>query len=182
MLGARAQGQLQAKALRAQVSGQRAVAIDPGVGAPDMLFGGAAVVHSEGVHIQRQVATGQQTEVDGFTCDLHAEHGGVDALSQFEPVAGVGVEALAQGGRRWHGAQVQRAGEEGVCALGLDGVKVVLAQAQQAQVALQDVAVGDARAHREGGVNQRVQVDALQILADEGQARLAAQVISQLLD
>ena len=58
----------------------------------------------------------------------------------------------------------------------------ILAQAQQAQVALQDVAVGDARAHREGGVNQRVQVDALQILADEGQARLAAQVISQLLD
>jgi len=31
---------------------------------------------------------------------------------------------------------VQRAGEEGVGALGFDGIKVVLAQAQQAEVAL----------------------------------------------
>jgi hypothetical protein len=182
VLGARAQGQLQAKALRAQVGRQRAVAIDPGVGATHMLFGGAAVVHRKGVHVQRQIAAGQQTEVDGLACDLHTEHGGVDALSQFEPVAGVGVQALAQGGRRRHRAQVQRAGKEGVCALGLDGIKVVLAQAQQAEVALQDVAVGDASAHWESGINEGVQVDALEVFADQGQTRLAAQVVGQLLD
>jgi hypothetical protein len=77
---------------------------------------------------------------------------------------------------------VQRAGEEGVGALGLDSVKVVLAQAQQAEVTLQDVAVDNARAHQEGRVNEGVQVDAFQILANESQARLVAQVVRQLLD
>ena len=147
-----------------------------------MLFGGAAVIHREGVHVQRQIAAGQQTEGYGNARDLHTQHGGVDALGQLEPVAGVGIKALAKGGRGRHGAQVQRAGEEGVGALGLDGVKVLLAQAQQAQLALQDVAVGDSRAHQEGRVHEGVEADTFEILVDECKARLAAQVIGQLLD
>jgi len=181
VLGARAQSQLQAKALCAQVGRQRAEAIDPGVGAAHVLFGGAAVGNSESIHVQRQLAAGQQTEVDGFAGVVHAQHGGIDALGQLEPVAGVGIEALAQGKRGRHGAQVQRAGEEGVGALGLNGVKVVLAQAQQAQIALQDVAVGDTRAHRESGINKGVEVDALEVFADECQARLAAQVVRSIV-
>ena len=77
VLRARAQGQLQAKALRAQVRGQWAVAIDPRIGAAHMLFGRATVVHGEGVYIQRHVPTGQHTEVNGFAADLRAQHGGV---------------------------------------------------------------------------------------------------------
>jgi hypothetical protein len=61
-----------------------------------MLFGGAAVVHREGIHIQRQVAAGQHTEVDGLACDRHTEYGGVDALGQFEPVAGVGEDGTVR--------------------------------------------------------------------------------------
>jgi hypothetical protein len=50
------------------------------------------------------------------------------------------------------------------------------------KVTLQDVAVGDARAHQKGRVNEGVEVDAFQVLADESQARLVAQVVRQLLD
>jgi hypothetical protein len=39
----------------------------------------------------------QETEVDRFARDLHAQHGGVDALDQIESVAGVGIQARAQG-------------------------------------------------------------------------------------
>ena len=75
-----------------------------------MLFGGAAVIHREGIHIQRQVAAGQPTEVDGLACDFHTEYGGVDALSQLKPLVGVGVlQALTQGGQRRHSARVKKA-------------------------------------------------------------------------
>lgn len=50
------------------------------------------------------------------------------------------VHALAQGGRRWHSAQTQGTGEEGIFALACDGLKQVLAQTQQTEAALQDVA------------------------------------------
>ena len=74
------------------------------------------------------------------------------------------------GGNRRHGAQVQRASEECVAALGLNGVKVVIAQVQQAQVALQYDAVGDARAHRESRVYKGVEFDALKVFADKCQS------------
>lgn len=98
-------------------------------------------------------------------------------------------QSLALASRRWRRVgedgtlrRCKCAGKEGVCALGFDGIEVVLAQAQQAEVALQNVAVGDARAHGEGGVHQGVQVDALEVFANQGQTRLAAQVLGQLLD
>jgi hypothetical protein len=136
----------------------------------------------EGIDIQRHVPTGQRTEVDGFAADLHAQYGGVDALSQVEPVLSMRIHALAQGGRRWHGTQTQCTGEEGILALAFDGIKVVLAQAQQTEVALQDVAVGDTAAYREARVHHGVEVDALQILANQCQTGLVAQVVGQLFD
>ena len=147
-----------------------------------MLFGRAAVVHGEGIHIQRHVPTGQHTEVNGLAGDLEAKHGGVDAVSQVKPGGGMRVHALAQGGRRGHSTQTQRTGEERVFALAFDGIEVVLAQAQQTEVAFEDVAVGNATAHREGRVDQAVDVDALQILANQCQTGLVAQVVGQLFE
>lgn len=66
------QHQRQTSALHTQVSRQGAVAIDVNVGAPHMLFDGAAVVRGEGAHVQRQIAAGQQTEVDGACPDQGA--------------------------------------------------------------------------------------------------------------
>ena len=182
VLCARAQGQLQAKALRAQVGRQWTVAVDPRIRATHMLFGGATVVHGEGVDVQRHIAAGQHTEVHRLAADFHAQHGGVDVIDQVKPRGRVRVHALAQGGRRWHGPQTQCAGEEGVFALAFDGIEVVLAQTQQAEVALEDVAVGHPRAHGEGRVHHGVEVDALQILPNQCQAGLVAQVVGQLFD
>jgi len=180
VLRAGAQGQLQAKALRAQAGCQWAVTIHPRIGAAHMLFDCPAVGKSEGVYIQRHVPTGQHTEVNGFACDLEPQHRGVDALSQIKSQGCMRIHALAQGGRRWHGAQVQSTSEEGIFALTFDGIKVVLAQSQQTKVALQDVAVGNTRADREGRIDQAV--DALEIFANQCQAGLVAQVVVQIFD
>lgn len=91
------------------------------------------------------------------------------------PCAGVG-------GRRGHSGQAQGSGEECVFALALDGIKIILANAQQAKVVLQDVAVGHPRAHRKGGINQAAEVDALQILANQCQTVLVAQVAGQFFE
>lgn len=85
VLCAGAQGQLQAKALRAQVGCQWAVAIHPRIGAAHMLFDCPSVGTSEGFHIQRHVPAGQHTEVNGFAADLHAQYGSVDPIGQVEP-------------------------------------------------------------------------------------------------
>jgi hypothetical protein len=48
--------------------------------------------------LEAQAGVGvQETEVDRFARDLHAQHCGVDALDQIESVAGVGIQARAQG-------------------------------------------------------------------------------------
>lgn len=75
------------------------------------------------------------------------------------------IHALAQGCRGRHGAQVQGTGEKGILALAFDRMKIVLAQTQQTEVTLQDVAVGNTPADRKGRINQAVDVDALEILA-----------------
>lgn len=182
VLGARAQGKLQAKALGAQVGHQRAVAVHSRIGAPHMLLGRAALVHGEGVDVQWHISTGQRPEVDGLALELEAQNRGVDVIDQVKPSWRVGVQALAQGGRRGHRSQAQGAGEESVLALAFDGIKIVLAQTQQAQVALEDVAIGDAAAHGVSGVDQGVEIDALEVLANQGQASVLAQVVGQLFD
>jgi hypothetical protein len=88
----------------------------------------------------------------------------------------------AQGGSRWRGPQVEGAGEEAILPLALDGLEIVFAQAQQREAALQDVAVGDAPAHRMGWVHEGFELDALEILANQGQAGLVAPLVGQLLD
>lgn len=82
-----------------------------------MFFGRAAVVHGEGVHIQRHVSAGQYAEVNGLAADLQTQGSGVDAVGQIHPSGCMRVYALAQGGRRGHGAQAQGTGKVGVLAL-----------------------------------------------------------------
>jgi hypothetical protein len=103
-------------------------------------------------------------------------------VDQREPRAALGIEALAKGGARGRLRQAQGAQREGARAQRLDGLEVALALAQQPQDASHDVAVGDARAHREGRVDQGIEVDALQILPDERQTGVRDQVVGQLLD
>jgi hypothetical protein len=78
-----------------------------------------------------------------------------------EPGCRVGVHALAQRGARWNICQPQSANKKGVGAKVLYRIKVVLAQAQQGKVGLEDVAVGNARANWKGRINQRVDFDEL---------------------
>ena len=58
----------------------------------------------------------------------------------------------------------------GVAPKVLDGVKVVLAQAQQGHVTFNDLAVGNARANWEGWIGQRIDIDTLEIFANEYQS------------
>ena len=72
--------------------------------------------------------------------------------------------------------------KERIFALIFYGIEIILAQAQQAEVALEYVTVGNARSDREGRVYQCVDVDALQTLANQCQPGLIAQVLGQLFD
>ena len=96
MLHARAQRELQAVTQAAQVHRQRAVAIDPGVGAPDQFLLRVAVVHRKGVQIHWRVAAGQRAKINGPAFDTAAKERLVDLRGQLKPVAGLGVQALAQ--------------------------------------------------------------------------------------
>jgi hypothetical protein len=42
----------------------------------------------------------QETEVDRFARDLHAQHGGVDALDQIESIVGARIQDAGAGWRR----------------------------------------------------------------------------------
>jgi hypothetical protein len=42
----------------------------------------------------------QETEVDRFARDLHAQHGGVDALDQIESIVGTRIQDARAGWRR----------------------------------------------------------------------------------
>jgi hypothetical protein len=89
--------------------------------------------------------------------------------NQTSPARG---HALAQRGAGRHGLESQRAHEKGIGAKAFNGVEIVLAQAQKAQVGAQNVAVGNARAHRKLGLNEGAEVDALEIVTDKGQTSL----------
>jgi len=111
-----------------------------------------------------------------------AQYGAVELIGQLAPLAAKGIEALAQGGARGHRTQTQGLVRKALGAKAFDGLEVVLAQGEQAQVALEDVAVGNPAAHRVLGVNQGRQVDALEQPPDQGQSALAAELVGQLLD
>ena len=72
--------------------------------------------------------------------------------------------------------------DEGVRVKVLDGVEVILSQTQQGQVAFENLAVGAARANREGWINRCTEMDALGIFVNEGQTGMRTQVVGQLFD
>ena len=95
----------------------------------------------------------------------------------------MGIHALAQRGARRHGTDAQRALEEGVTAKGFNGVEVVLALYQQAQVALEDVAVGDAaNADGKPPINPVADAKAFDVLPSQGQTSIRAEVVGQFFD
>jgi hypothetical protein len=125
---------------------------------------------------------GMCTEVHGLASNLQAQHRCVDAVGQIEPGGCMGIQTLAQGGRPGQGPQAQGTGEAIALVLAFDGIEVVLAHTEKAQAALQNVAVGDAAAHRDDGINERAEVDALEILSNACQPSLVAQVVGQLFE
>ena len=154
--------------MRTQVGRQRAVAVHPGVGAPNALLGRAPVVHRKGVHVQRQPAAGQYAVVRPLAAQQRLDHPG----HMLEHRAGLGVHALAQRRARRQQLDAQRLLEELVAprwpTIALDGVEVALALHQQPQVRPHDVGVAHARAHRQRRIElgplraQRLQVVAHQ--------------------
>lgn len=62
--------------------------------------------------------------------------------------------------------------EKGIGVKALDGVEIILAQAQQVQIGALNVAVGHARVRREFEVDEGAEVDAFEILTQKGQAGL----------
>ena len=139
-----AQIKLQAVAACAQVQRDGAVALNPGVGPGHTFIGRVALIHHKGVDFQPQVAGVQGAEVDGRAVDAQTQQGAADLIGQFALFGAHGVKALAQGRARRHGAQAQRPVGKALRAEAFNHPEVVLAQGEQGQVALEDVAVGDA--------------------------------------
>ena len=95
----------------------------------------------------------------------------------------MGVHALAHGGARRHGTNAKRALVEVVSTKRFNGVKVVLALHQKPQVALEDVAVGNAtRTNGELAVNTLADAKAFHILPGQRQTGIGGQIVGQLFD
>ena len=151
------------------------------------LFGTVAVVHAEGVNVQRRIAVAHGAKVNGPAIDLHAQHRLIDALGQVKPARCVSVQALPERGTRRHSRQAHGTHEESIIAtfaasILLDGLEIILALHQQGQVGLEDGAVGMAAPDRKRRVDQCVDVDLPQRLAHQGHARLTAKVVGELLE
>jgi len=132
--------------------------------------------------VNGRVATGEPPEVNIFAADTQVQQTVVDASSQLKPVAGTRIQALAQRGARRRATKTQSKPCKFVTAKRFNGIKVVLAKAQQRKVALQDVAIGNASTNREFGINQRVDVDAFEVFAHQRQTGVGTQVVGQLFD
>mmetsp|Transcript_21056 Transcript_21056/g.81512 ORF Transcript_21056/g.81512 Transcript_21056/m.81512 type:complete len:560 (-) Transcript_21056:10102-11781(-) len=179
VLHARAQRQFQAEAVCAQIGRQRAVAVHPGVGAPHAFLARAAVVHREGVHVQRQPAAGQHAVVGPLAAQQPLNHPG----HMLEQGLGLPVQALAQRWARRQQPYAQRFLEKLVTPVVLHRVEVALALRQQPQVAAQHVAVAHAGAHRQRPLQRRpLRPQRLQVVAHQGQPANGRQVVIQLLD
>lgn len=145
MLHAGAQCQLQAKACRAQVGCNRAVAINAGVGAAHQFLLGITVVHGKGVDAQRRVARRQCAKVNGLPANAAGQQRFVDDRAcQLEPGQRIGIQALVQRGFGGRCTQAQCAGnKEGITMKCFDGIEITLALAQEGQVALEDGVVAN---------------------------------------
>lgn len=72
---------------------------------------------------------------------------------------------------------LQDAYEKGVASEVLDGIKVVLAQTQQAQITLDDVTIGDHGVHRENRIDRGIDIDAFEILAHQDQFGVGTKIV-----
>jgi len=165
-----------------QVHRKRAVTINAGVSAADQLFLGAAVVHRKGIEIDRGVAASQGSKVDGLPVDAAAKQQLIHLRGQLKPRCRMRVHTLAQCRARGNSAQSQRTLEEGVVSKALDRIKVAFTQTQQGEIAFEDLTVGDPRAHGKLRIDQRIDVNALEVFADKRQSGMGAEVVGQFLD
>lgn len=155
----------QAVPQRAQVGGAGGVAIDALIGAAHRLFLGARVVHDESIPVRRHVATGLRTK------------------GQAEPRSCMAIHVLTQRQTRRRHTDALRPGKEAVSRKRLDGIEVGLTLYQQAQMAFDDVAVGDAvAAYGKLVINTVADVKACHVVAHQGKVRVGGQVVEQLFD
>ena len=183
VLHTRAQSQLQAVAQGAQVGRTRCEAVHALVSASDGFFLGARVVHHKGVPVHGHVAARQGTKIHRARGVLGRQQGQVELCSELKPRGRMGVHALTQGRARGDCANVQAAGKEGIAPELLNGIEVVLALHQQAQVGLQNVAVGDATdRYGKFAVNQSVDAKALGILPNQRQTGVGGEVVGEFFD
>jgi len=179
MLHSRAQCQFQAVS---QIHRKRAVAIHTHIGATDQFLLGKIVIYGEGVQINWGVATVQRTEVDGLVCNALTQQPVVDLRNQIKPLPSKRIQTLAPG---WAGGdigQVQRTFEEVVVSEVFDGIKVVLAQAQQGDVGLVNIAVGDTCSDGAGRIEQGFKFGGLEILTNQRQIGVRTEVVGEFFD
>ena len=92
----------------------------------------------------------------------------------------MGVHALAQSRGRRYCAYIQRANEELITSKFFNGIEVVLTLHQQAQVGLQNVAIGDTTdTYREFAVNAIADTQAVHILTNQCQSGIEGEVVGQ---
>ncbi len=156
----------------------RCDAIHALISAFDGFFLGARVVHHNIVPVPGPVAARHETKVHRARGVLGRQQGQVELCSELKPLGRMGVHALSQGRARGDGAHIQGAGQEGIAPELLNGIEVVLASHQQAQVGLQNVAVGDATdSYWKFAVNQSVNAKALAILSNQRQTGVGGKIV-----
>jgi len=96
---------------------------------------------------------------------------------------GLGVQALAQRGRRRHPGQPQRVPEEPITSKAFDGIEVALALREQADIAAHQGAGRQPAAARPLGVQALEQgIETLEMVTDKSQTGHRREVITELLD
>ena len=183
VLHARTQSQLKTTAQVSQINDKRAVTVDAGEFASKQPFLDAAVIHRKGLEIDWGVAASQGVKVAGLFVDAAAQQRLVHLRHQLKPRWRMRVHALAQRRTRGNADQAhQRTLKKCVVSKALNCIKVALAQSQQRGVAFEDRAVINARPQQELRVNQRIDVHASEVLADERQSSMRADVVEQFFD
>jgi len=139
MLAARPEFPLQAPALHAEIGSHGSIAIVVLVGAADTFLLGVGVILGKDVHIQ-----GDQTApVAGDRGFEPLEHGSRTSIDHRDQLSSGLVQSLPQPLDRGHPADTQGLFEIVVLSHGGNGLIIALAQTQQAQIAAQDIDLGN---------------------------------------
>jgi len=134
MLHTRAQRQLQAIAQAAQMHGKREVAVNARICAPYQFLFGGTVVHGKGIQINRGVATGRGTEVNGHAIDGTDQQFVVHLRCQIEPGSPMDAQALTHKvGVEGTPAKPRARMKEGGVTRVLDGVESFLPRRSKAR-------------------------------------------------